>query len=285
MNWHLAAAGVWTLGLLVGNGPQTTFRSRVDSVRFDALVTADGQTVTGLTAEDFEVRDNGALQTVTLLGTGSLPLDVILTLDISASLPAERLDALRAASGELLGALDHADRAALITFSHAVRRAQALTADVALVRGALQAATPSGATSLVDAMYAAIAMVEPGERRTLAIVFSDGIDTASWLQPEQVIRAAQLSETVVYAVSTAPTWQTPAALRDVTSATGGRLFEVDSKALSKSFVRILDEFRQRYVLSYTLPGAPSQGWHRLDVRVKKRGTTVKARTGYRVGPR
>jgi len=42
---------------------------------------------------------------------------------------------------------------------------------------------------------------------------------------------------------------------------------------------ILQEFRQRYLISYTPRGVAKDGWHKLDVRVK-RGGTVKARPGY-----
>jgi VWFA-related protein len=262
-----------------------TFRTRVESVRLDALVIADGQPVPGLTADDFEVRDNGVLQKVTLLGTGSLPLDVILVLDMSGSLPAERLDALRAAGGTLLAALEPDDRAGLATFSYEIHRAQALTSDFASVRRGLERAKPSGGTVLVDAMYAAIGMNDPGDRRGLMIVFSDGIDTASWLQPAAVIRAAQRSEITIYAVSTAAPSQTPALLREVTEETGGKLLEVDSASLATAFTRVLNEFRQRYVLSYTLPGTAAEGWHRIEVRVKKRNALVKTRPGYRIGRR
>lgn len=264
---------------------QTTFRSRVESVRLDVLVTAGGQPVLGLIAGDFEVRDNGALQKATVLDAGSLPLDVILTLDLSSSLTPDRLDTLRAASRSLLAALEPEDRAGLATFSHAVTRRQALTPDVSLVRRALEEAKPIGATSLIDAMYGALAMAGTGDRRTLLIVFSDGIDTASWLPAAAVINAAKRSETVIYAVSAAGTRQTPQMLRDVADATGGTVLEVDSKGLATAFVKILNEFRQRYILSYTLPKTPSPGWHRIDVRVKPRGATVKARSGYRVGER
>ena len=94
---------VLTLAVSVVGAAQT-FKSRVESVRLDALVLDRGQPVLGLTADDFEIRDNGALQTVTLLGTGALPLDVILLLDMSGSLSAQRVEALRAAGSALLDA-------------------------------------------------------------------------------------------------------------------------------------------------------------------------------------
>jgi Ca-activated chloride channel homolog len=272
---------VMTVAVSVAGGAQT-FKSRVESVRLDALVLDGKQPVLGLTAHDFEIRDNGALQTVTLLGAGALPLDVILLLDMSGSLSAQRLAALRAAGGALLDALGPADRAALATFSREIHRAQPLTHDVAAVRRALEREMPSGPTVLVDAMFAAIGMSDPGERRCLLIVFSDGLDTASWLQPDAVVHAAERSDVVVYAVSTSSVRHAPGLLRQVTDSTGGQLLEVASASLSTAFTRVLYEFRQRYVLSYTLVSAPSDGWHRLDVRVKNRALTVKARPGYRV---
>jgi hypothetical protein len=66
--------------------------------------------------------------------------------------------------------------------------------------------------------------------------------------------------------------------------TGGQLFEVDStRDLAAAFVAILEEFRQRYLVSYSPQDVARGGWHTLEVRVKHRGTrklTVKARPGY-----
>jgi VWFA-related protein len=278
---RLTAALVIAAGIAALNGEQK-FTSRVDSVRLDALVLRDGAPLLGLTADDFEVRDNGAPQKVTILAAGALPLDVILTLDVSSSLAPERLAALRRATQALLAALQPVDRAALATFSHRVLRHQELTGRFDLVRQALDGVEPAGATSLVDAMYTALSLVEPANRRSLLIVFSDGIDTTSWLRPEAVVGAAQRSEVVVYAVSTSGPRLTPELLHDVTEATGGKVFEVDSKTLAQAFVKILDEFRHRYLLSYSLPTAPSPGWHRIEVRVKRRGASVKSRSGYHV---
>jgi len=52
-----------------------------------------------------------------------------------------------------------------------------------------------------------------------------------------------------------------------------------TERLDSIFVDILREFRQRYLISYTPRGVTREGWHKLDVRVKRRGT-VKARPGY-----
>ena len=43
---------------------------------------------------------------------------------------------------------------------------------------------------------------------------------------------------------------------------------------------VKEEFRQRYLLSYSPTGVTKPGWHEIEVRVKRRGVTAKARPGY-----
>jgi uncharacterized protein with von Willebrand factor type A (vWA) domain len=87
--------------------------------------------------------------------------------------------------------------------------------------------------------------------RSLLIVFSDGIDTSSWLSPEKVLETAKRSDVVVYAVSVRGTGKDEF-LRDLADQTGGATVEIEStKDLSATFVRILEEFRHRYLVSFS----------------------------------
>jgi hypothetical protein len=58
------------------------------------------------------------------------------------------------------------------------------------------------------------------------------------------------------------------------------VFDGSSTKLETAFTRVLDEFRQRYLLTFSPATDSAPGWHHLDVRVKRRGVTVKARAGY-----
>jgi VWFA-related protein len=70
-------------------------------------------------------------------------------------------------------------------------------------------------------------------------------------------------------------------LHDLSEVTGGTFYDVGStRDLGAIFVKILDEFRQRYLVSYSPRGVPGEGWHRLEVRVKRRSLDVKSRPGY-----
>lgn len=280
----MVASVVLLLGsTLSSSAQQATFTSRLEAVRVDVLVTDRGTVVPGLRPADFEVRDNGVLQTVDLASFERIPLNIFLALDASDSVSGERLTHLQSAGHALLERLSKDDRASLLTFSQAVSVRQKLTGDTALIRRALDDVRPAGDTALVDATYTA-AMLDPSDGgRSLLLVFSDGLDTASWLTPEGALDSVKRSDMVVYGV-TARGPEESQFLQDLSEITGGSTLRVEStKDLSGAFVKILDEFRQRYLLSYSPAGVARDGWHKLEVRVKNRRVTVKARGGYQAG--
>jgi len=276
----LAAAGP---GLAALPLQTPAFSTRVEAVRVDVLVTEGGQVVRGLSASDFEVRDNGVPQQVDLVSFEQLPLNVILALDVSSSVAGERMTHLRSAGFSLLQALGGDDQAALVTFNDQVRLETDLTRDLARIRHVLERTIPRGATAVVDACFAAMALGESELGRSLLIVFSDGYDTSSWLTAERVLETARRSGVVVYSVSAGRS-RSAGLLGQISEYTGGRLFEVESTGnLAEVFLRVLDEFRQRYLISYSPRGVETGGWHRLDVRVRGRSADITARPGYQAG--
>jgi VWFA-related protein len=268
--------GLAVLALLA----QATFSSRVDAVRVDVLVTDNGKPVLGLTAADFEVFDNGVAQQVDLVSFDQVPLNVVLVFDMSKSLEGDRRGRLLEGAGALLGGLKPDDQAALVTFSHVVDRGARLTRDIGSVRAALERAEAIGETALVDGAFAGMLIGESDVGRGLLILFSDGVDTSSWLPAASVLDTARRSGVVAYGVSVRSRVR-PEFLEELTSLTGGRLFEVErTQDLDSVFVGMLEEFRHRYLVSYTPRGVARTGWHQLDVRVKGRRAMVKARPGY-----
>lgn len=260
---------------------QVRFTSKVESVRVDVLATSGGRPVPGLTAADFEVRDNGVLQKVTLVEGDTAPINVMLALDASASLSEPRLEQLREANRALLSRLLPGESAGLITFSHVVRLVEAMTPDLGRVERALDTVSPFGDTALIDATSLGLSVAEQGDGRGLLVIFSDGVDTTSWQSGEVVLRSAKGFETVAYAVAAAPEGPAAGFLRDIVNTTGGKMLAVDaSDRLQSAFVEILDEFRQRYLLSYSPAGVARPGWHRIEVRVRRQGVATRARAGY-----
>jgi VWFA-related protein len=262
-----------------------TFSVKTEEVRIDVLVAENGRPVKGLGAGDFEVRDNGVPQKIEFIGFEQIPISVTLALDMSSSVTGNLLEHLKTAGHGLLDHLRKGDRAALITFTHAVTLGSPLASDIEHVKTALNAAQSlqSGTTSLIDASYAGLILAESKSERPLLIVFTDGLDTSSWLRGEAVLDIARRSDTVVYAVS-AGRLPNSTFLRDLCKFTGGSLFEVESnRDLGTVFLGIMQEFRERYLLTYSPKGVSDGGWHTVQVRVKHRNAKIMARPGYQVG--
>jgi hypothetical protein len=136
-----------------------------------------------------------------------------------------------------------------------------------------------GHTALIEAALSAVLLADGDPGRNLVVMFSDGADTASFVPADRVIETARRSWPLVYAV--AARRDDSRFLRDLATVTGGRLVETDDATDPGASLRtILDEVRRRYLVTFTPAGVERGGWHRLDVRVTRRGARVHARTGY-----
>jgi VWFA-related protein len=257
-----------------------SFSSSALGVRVDVLVTDGRNPVAGLTAADFELRDNGVLQAIQVVDSFDVPINAVLALDTSTSTTGKRRTDLVAASQALIDGLKPVDRAALTTFSHAVAPRIALTSDLGSVKTALSQIEPAGDTAIMDGVYVALTATLSQAGRSLLVICTDGFDTTSWLGPDEVLESARRSNAVIYAVTPLQA-RRRSPLRDLTDATGGQLMPIASSAdLHATFQKILQDFRSRYILAYSPTGVPSGGFHQLDVRIKRRGLSVKARPGY-----
>lgn len=276
-------------GLLVGAAhvaaQSPTFSSKVETVRLDALVTENGVPIRGLTEADFEVFDNGVPQHIDFVALDTAPLNLSLVLDVSDSVQGRRLDQLRAAAASAIGGLRSGDAVSLVTFSERVTVAARHATEWSDAVAQLKAIESGGGTALIDATYAGLRLAPTGGGRTIAIVFTDGVDTMSWLRADRVVEAARRAEVVVYGVTTSAD-RRDRVLHDISEVTGGRMLVVRSPAsLGDMFRAILQEFRQRYVIGFTARTAPTSGWHELAVRLKSRRGQLVARPGYFVGAR
>jgi hypothetical protein len=92
---------------------QPVFRARTTAVSLDVSVKRGNRPVTGLTAADFQVTDNGVPQMVEQAFTEALPIDVTLIIDASGS-TAARIDEIRRNAREVLGLLRPDDRARVL---------------------------------------------------------------------------------------------------------------------------------------------------------------------------
>jgi VWFA-related protein len=280
-----------------------TFTASVDAVRVDVAVTRDGRPVAGLTAGDFDVQDNGVPQDIRAFSLDSIPLTVVLAFDTSFSVRGRSLDDLKVAAHAAVAVLRTDDQVALLTFSHVLERPAAFSNDRNRLEAAIDRLVADGGTALNDAAFVALTLRRPIAGRNLILLFTDGIDTASWLPPMTVIEAARRADAVVDAVilndssrsnTSAPL---PAQRRRwfldhpqvfpeefvpaLADETGGEIMAATRGAgMRPALAQLLEAFRTRYMLTYSPANVNPTGWHRIDVRTRAVRATVKARRGY-----
>ena len=266
-----------------------SFRMDVTAVQVDVFVGKGGRAITGLNTEDFELYDNGALQPIEKVESVSVPVNVILVLDVSQSVRGQKLEYLKEAARAMLNGLEPKDGAALVTFSSVVQANTAFEGPRKPLFDALSASSGFGSTSLNDGLFAALKLAEDVDH-PVVLLFTDGEDRFSWLSKDQVYRGFRRSEASVFIVATrqeAPRLHlTDHFFKELSSMSGGSFFEADSaERLPEIFREILAQLKTRYVLTFFPQGDSEPGWHELRVRLKNRRADVRARRGYYLEPR
>jgi Ca-activated chloride channel family protein len=290
----------WLIALACSVSPmvlaqQPVFRSNIDAVRVDVSVMNGVRPVAGLTAANFTLTDGGVPQTIDRVEVDTVPLNIMLVLDTSGSMFGERLKDLIAASRRLIETLKPSDAAALMTFNEPAELLVPMTHDRQPLLARIDALKAEGATSLYDGLFLALQMrPETTEARSVALVFSDGRDTASWLSRASVTEAVRRSGVVTHIVElTAQSLPLPrmrfgglsSVLAGLADAGGGRRWHAASSSdLQELFARVLEELRSRYLLTYSPTGVAREGWHDVKVSLKGARGDVIARPGYFVGP-
>jgi VWFA-related protein len=294
----LSPALVALLSLAAQTPP--TFAASVEAVYVDVFVTDAGGPVTGLTAADFELHDEGQRREFELVGVESLPLTTYLVLDASGSVAGEKLARLQEGVRALLRGLRPGDKAALVTFAEEIAVRVRPTDDAPRLQRAIHGILPSGSTALYDSLYAGT-LLASGRGRSLVVLFTDGEDNLSWLDAAQVQRVLEESNVLLQVVGVlppegpapTPRYMRPATpepahvrvLRRLAETTGGRFWAAAApRDLARAFAGILDAMRTRYVLRFEPDGARRVGLHPISVRLTRRKGHVQCRRAYFVGP-
>lgn len=262
------------------------FRSSVEMVSMAAVVrNRQGRIVSSLSRDDFEVFDAGSRRPIVdLRADKSAPASVALLVDSSGSMGVGRtLEAARLAAHEVLEALDASrDEAALLTFDSRLLELQPFTRDFEPIRTRLEDLDAFGTTSLYDAIaQTARRIASKARARRAIVVFTDGADTSSALKPAEVSGIASSIDVPVYVFALDGT-RTDGPLADLARWTGGDYFIAGERTLAAAGIRqLVDELRHQYVLAFEPAG--SSGWRRVEIRTRRPGLTVRARSWYLAG--
>ena len=266
-----------------GLGFSATADARV--VSLSPIVTdSGGRYVRGLVREDFSVSVDGQPQAIETFESVNSALSVVLVLDQSSSM-ALKLRNARAAALEFLGALKPGDRAAVLTFASNVVGFTPFSTDRAAARKALEAARVSGETALYDAAAVTLRKLRETSGRRAVVLFTDGEDNRSRMSIDQVVDLARATEASVFTVAqgSAEVRALLKGLDRLARETGGRAWFISSiKSLSDVFREVVAELENQYFLTFTPADQRPRTWHRVEVKTRKPGLTVRARKSFRI---
>ena len=226
---------------------------RVDAVQVPVVVRdGDGRFVSGLRAEHFVVKENGVPQTLTQVASESVPLEVVLAVDISGSMADVMGEVIRAGSA-FLDQLRPQDAATVLAFNDNRFVVVDTEKDPVKRRAALAGLQPWGGTALYDAITEALDLSARGSGRKGIVVFSDGEDQASRVTSGTAIRRIQQSDAMVYTIAFGSGAEQPALRKQLEAyakASGGRVFfPRDAEDLARAFREIVAEVSSKYLMS------------------------------------
>jgi VWFA-related protein len=289
----LVSLGVAAVGAQSEQRP--IFRSSLDLVSVAVVVRGqDGKLIKGLRANDFEILDRGAAQSIVQFQQGEdASARLALLVDASGSMVVgPKRERSRIATELLAAGFKETDAASVFSFDSRVLRLTPFTNDREELRAAVMSVQPWGVTCLYDAIVRTINTVVDERPRTRAVVLlTDGIDTASANSPMDAASAAAVLDIPLYVLSVGKDIADDKAfpvnpeavltLHDLAGRTGGLATEAGTAAeLSIATRTILSELRHQYVLAFQAGSA--KGWHDLTVRVKRGRVQARSRNGYLV---
>lgn len=274
---------------------QQRFRAGVEFVHFNVVVTdRSGTPLTGLTADDFEIRERGAVQTIQHFAAGDPeampPLHLGFLLDLSGSMETDIRD-VRTAAIRFLGAVETAVDVTLVDFDTEVRMARFRADDFPRLIERIRMRKPGGWTAFYDAFATYLHGTAAQTGQKIAVVYTDGADTRSTLNRGEVFDLLKMADVTVYVIGYLEGHAASARLGQrqlltrLSDATGGQaFFPASLKDIDKFYDQIRGEILARYSLGWVSTDDRTDGaWRDVEIRLTRtdlKGVRIRTRGGY-----
>jgi VWFA-related protein len=251
-----------------------------------------GNSVPQLSRDVFHVVEDGTPQTITMFSGEDAPVSVGLIVDNSSSMLTRR-NMVSAGVTAFAESSKPDDQAFSLVFNEHVVRALpqtvAFTNNSTLLKASIAAVPAGGQTALHDAVIAGLDQLATAEhQKHVLVVLSDGEDNASKQSEDEMLKRAERSNALIYAVSTKrldTSVGNERLLRKLARTTGGELYTPRTeREVVAAFAEIGSKIRQGYTIGYVPTNAAHDGTYRkLIVRVLvpgMRAPVVHVKDGY-----
>jgi Ca-activated chloride channel family protein len=292
---RLSVLAVAVSTLLIGAWSADAQPIRVTTQTVPLYVTvtdSEKRLVPDLTRDDFEVYDNGKLQTLTTFDNEPTPISVVVMLDTSGSMTLA-LDLVKDGAEAFLMRMLPIDKGMVGAFNDKIEfHPASFTDNRDQLARALKELDFGYPTRLYDAIDQSIDQLNGAEGRKTVLVFTDGDDNASRKGSGAVMDRARTEEVMIYSIGLENEYfngqqrvrsSPDRNLRRLSEETGGGFFLLKKKDdLGPTFTRVAQELHSQYVIGFS-PELLDGKVHKLEVRVKRPGLTPRARKSYVAG--
>jgi Ca-activated chloride channel family protein len=273
---------------------QFSYKTGIDVAGFTVtVVNRNGDPVSHLRPEDFDVQEDGVKQTVSYFSAGtaedSVPLHVGLLFDTSESMERD-MPFSRNAAIRFLNTFPKAADFTFVGFADEVRAARFSQAEFPRLVERIRGSKPKGRTALYDAVSVYLGSAFDQTGRKVLVIYTDGGDTSSTRTWDQTLRLLRASDVTVYPIGFLASrgsgrFMQQSQLAEMARLTGGRaVFPGTMKELEPMYSEIAAEIHAQYVLGYVPMNPARDGkWRKVDIRLKRPSSErlqLRTRQGY-----
>ncbi|MCK4761142.1 MAG: VWA domain-containing protein [Candidatus Aminicenantes bacterium] len=252
-----------------------------------AVMDQKGNYVSGLKKEDFILLEDGVAQDIDYFTiSGRTKFNLVLLIDISSSMKNKIGKVKEAARLFLEQLLSKNDRAIIVFFNHDVFEDTDFTNNIDELFNSISVAFPFGATALYDAIAYCIKLLKSITGRNIIILFSDGEDNSSYIDPYTLIKKAEKSNSVIYSIGKKlgayEDSQYQDLLRKISSSSGGMTFFFDKvEDIEKVYRRIRQDIRAQYILQFSpKDDKKRRRFRKINVKIKRKKYQIRTIKGY-----
>ena len=269
------------------------FKAGIDLVNVAVTVTdRKGGLVGDLTADDFEILEDGRKQTITYFAAGDAPeggpeMHLGLMLDVSDSME-DDLPFTKTAAIKFLNTLIDAVDITVVDFDTEVRVARFSQAEFARLIERIRQKKVSGDTAIYDAIGVYLDGASGQRGRKIMLLYTDGGDTRSSMSLNELMDLLKASDATVYVIGELEHQLASArnpqrmVMERIAEVTGGQAFFPTSvKQLDEIYQKVLAQIRAQYTLGYVSSNPKMDGaWRKVEIRVARKDLRTRARKGY-----
>lgn len=259
-----------------------------------SVIDKSGHLITTLTKDAFTVLEDGKPQEIKVFRREDVPVSLGLIIDNSGSMRDKRAK-VEAADLALIKESNPDDEVFVVNFNDEafldLPHNKNFTNNIKELEEALTRVDSRGGTAMRDAVRMSIDHLKEKahkDKRAL-IVITDGNDNSSIVTLENLVKAAQQSEVLIYAVGLLgeeerrEAQRAQRALKALADATGGEaFFPKDAADVDKIAHQVARDIRNQYTIGYSSTNTAMDGSYRkIEIKVNAPGNPkVRTRSGY-----